>query len=81
MEKPNQKKSSTNNQTKEELLHLFDNYDFHSDIDLDLDKNKELIQLNPKIKDQLKDINDKIEILGKVCDKQYSNSYKMMKKI
>ncbi len=80
MEKPNKKKSSINNQTKEELLHLFDNYDFHSDIDLDLDKNEELIQLNPKIKDQLKDINDKIEILGKVCDKQYSNSYKMMKK-
>jgi len=52
----------------------------YSDLDSDTDKIEDL-ELNPKIKEQLKDIDDQIEIIGKVCDKQYKNSYNMLKKI
>ena len=53
-------------------------YDYDSDIDTD--KIEEL-QLNPKIKNQLKDIDEQIEVLGKKCDSQYKNSYNILKNI
>ena len=53
-------------------------YDYNSDFDPD--KIEEL-QLNPKIKSQLKDIDEQIEVLGKKCDSQYKNSYNMLKNI
>jgi hypothetical protein len=37
--------------------------------------------MNEKIKDQLKEIDDQIEVLGKVCDNQYKKSYNMLKNI
>ena len=53
-------------------------YDKDSDSE---DNNKEELGLNPKIKNQLKDIDSKIEILGKMCDSQYKKSYNMLKNI
>ena len=53
-------------------------YDKDSDSE---DNNKEDLDLNPKIKNQLKDIDSKIEILGKMCDSQYKKSYNMLKNI
>ena len=78
MLKPNQKKDTSFNKNKQDLYERFDNYEYHSDTELD--KHDEL-QLNPKIKNQLKDIDEQIEALGKVCDKQYKNSYNMLKNI
>jgi hypothetical protein len=78
MLKPRQNRNSLLNQNKKELLSRFENFEYHDDVDLD---KKEELQLNPKIIEQLKDIDDKIEILGKVCDKQYKNSYNMLKSI
>ena len=78
MLKPRQNRNSLLTQNKKELLSRFENFEYHDDVDLD---KKEDLQLNPKIIEQLKDIDDKIEILGKVCDKQYKNSYNMLKSI
>ena len=78
MLKPRQNRNSLLSQNKKELLSRFENFEYHDDVDLD---KKEDLQLNPKIIEQLKDIDDKIEILGKVCDKQYKNSYNMLKSI
>jgi hypothetical protein len=52
----------------------------YTDLDTDIDKIEDL-ELNPKIKEQLKDIDEQIEIIGKVCDTQYKNSYNMLKNI
>ena len=78
MLKPRQNRNSLLSQNKKELLSRFENFEYHDDVDLD---KKEDLQLNPKIIEQLKDIDDKIEMLGKVCDKQYKNSYNMLKSI
>ena len=78
MLKPNQKNDTSFNKNKQDLYDHFDSYEYHSDGDLD--KNDDL-QLNPKIINQLKDIDEQIEVLGKVCDKQYKNSYNMLKNI
>jgi len=53
---------------------------YNYDSDLDMDKIEDL-ELNPKIKNQLKDIDEQIEVLGKVCDNQYKKSYNMLKNI
>ena len=53
-------------------------YDKDSDSD---DIKQEDLDLNPKIKNQLKDIDSKIEVLGKLCDSQYKKSYNMLKNI
>ena len=72
------KKESIAKQSKQDLLFRLDNYE--NNLDEDIESHDEL-QLNPKIKNQLKDIDAKIEILGKVCDNQYKNSYNMLKNI
>ena len=72
------KKESIAKQPKQDLLFRLDNYE--NNLDEDIESHDEL-QLNPKIKNQLKDIDAKIEILGKVCDNQYKNSYNMLKNI
>ena len=72
------KKDSIAKQPKQDLLFRLDNYE--NNLDEDIESHDEL-QLNPKIKNQLKDIDAKIEILGKVCDNQYKNSYNMLKNI
>ena len=72
------KKDSIAKQSKQDLLFRLDNYE--NNLDEDIESHDEL-QLNPKIKNQLKDIDAKIEILGKVCDNQYKNSYNMLKNI
>ena len=78
MLKPKQKNDTSFNKKKQDLYDRFDSYEYHSDADLD---KTEDFQLNPKIKNQLKDIDEQIEVLGKVCDKQYKNSYNMLKNI
>jgi hypothetical protein len=72
------KKESIAKQSKQDLLFRLDNYE--NNLDEDIESHDEL-QLNPKIKNQLKDIDAKIEVLGKVCDNQYKNSYNMLKNI
>ena len=72
------KKDSIAKQPKQDLLFRLDNYE--NNLDEDMESHDEL-QLNPKIKNQLKDIDAKIEVLGKVCDNQYKNSYNMLKNI
>ena len=72
------KKDSLAKQPKQDLLFRLDNYE--NNLDEDIESHDEL-QLNPKIKNQLKDIDAKIEVLGKVCDNQYKNSYNMLKNI
>ena len=72
------KKDSIAKQPKQDLLFRLDNYE--NNLDEDIESHDEL-QLNPKIKNQLKDIDAKIEVLGKVCDNQYKNSYNMLKNI
>ena len=72
------KKDSIAKQSKQDLLFRLDNYE--NNLDEDIESHDEL-QLNPKIKNQLKDIDAKIEVLGKVCDNQYKNSYNMLKNI
>jgi hypothetical protein len=37
--------------------------------------------MNEKIKEQLRDIDDQIEVIGKICDNQYKKSYNMLKNI
>ena len=64
--------------TKEDMLKRFEQIEFHEDIDIDKFVD---VQMNEKIKDQLKDIDDQIESLGKVCDSQYKKSYNMLKNI
>ena len=78
MLKPKQKNDTSFNKKKQDLYDRFDSYEYHSDADLD---KTEDFQLNSKIKNQLKDIDEQIEVLGKVCDKQYKNSYNMLKNI
>ena len=78
MIKPKQQRKASLSQNKKDLLYRFENFEYYDDTDLD---KKEDLQLNPKILEQLKDIDEKIEQLGKVCDKQYKNSYNMFKNI
>ena len=75
---PKENRNNSLRQNKKDLLNRFDNFEYYDDADLD---KKEDLQLNPKILEQLKDIDDKIEVIGKVCDKQYKNSYNMLKSI
>jgi len=64
--------------TKEDILRKFEQIEFHQDVEIDKYVD---VQMNEKIKDQLKEIDDQIEELGKVCDKQYKKSYNMLKNI
>lgn len=64
--------------TKEDLLRKFEQIEFHQDVEIDKYVD---VQMNEKIKEQLKDIDDQIESLGKVCDNQYKKSYNMLKNI
>ena len=64
--------------TKEDLLRKFEQIEFHQDVEIDKYVD---VQMNEKIKEQLKDIDDQIESLGKVCDNQYKKSYNMLKSI
>ena len=64
--------------TKEDILRKFEQIEFHQDVEIDKYVD---VQMNQKIKDQLKEIDDQIEELGKVCDKQYKKSYNMLKNI
>ena len=64
--------------TKEDILRKFEQIEFHQDVDIDKYVD---VQMNEKIKEQLKDIDDQIEEVGKVCDNQYQKSYNMLKNI
>ena len=64
--------------TKEDILRKFEHIEYHKDVDIDRYVD---VQMNEKIKGQLKDIDDQIEVLGKVCDKQYKSSYNLLKSI
>jgi hypothetical protein len=64
--------------TKEDILRRFEQIEFHQDVDIDKYVD---VQMNEKIKDQLKEIDNQIEELGQVCDKQYKKSYNMLKNI
>ena len=64
--------------TKEDILRKFEQIEFHQDVEIDKYVD---VQMNEKIKDQLKEIDDQIEVLGKVCDNQYKKSYNMLKNI
>jgi len=75
---PKENRNNSLRQNKKDLLNRFENFEYYDDVDLD---KKEDLQLNPKILEQLKDIDEKIEVIGKVCDKQYKNSYNMLKSI
>ena len=65
-------------ETKEDLLRKFERIEFHQDTDIDRYVD---VQMNEKIKEQLRDIDDQIEVVGKVCDNQYKKSYNMLKNI
>ena len=65
-------------ETKEDLLRKFERIEFHQDTDIDRYVD---VQMNEKIKEQLRDIDDQIEVIGKVCDNQYKKSYNMLKNI
>ena len=65
-------------ENKEDLLRRFEQIEFHQDVEIDKYVD---VQMNEKIKDQLKEIDDQIEVLGKVCDNQYKKSYNMLKNI
>ena len=69
---------SKDKETKEDLLRKFERIEFHQDTDIDRYVD---VQMNEKIKEQLKDIDDQIEVVGKVCDNQYKKSYNMLKNI
>ena len=69
---------SRDKETKEDLLRKFERIEFHQDTDLDRYVD---VQMNEKIKEQLRDIDDQIEVVGKVCDNQYKKSYNMLKNI
>jgi len=64
--------------TKEDILRKFEQIEFHQDVEIDKYVD---VQMNEKIKDQLKEIDEQIEALGQVCDKQYKKSYNMLKNI
>ena len=64
--------------TKEDILRKFEQIEFHQDVEIDKYVD---VQMNEKIKDQLKEIDEQIEELGKVCDNQYKKSYNMLKNI
>ena len=64
--------------SKEDILKRFEQIEFHQDVEIDKYVD---VQMNEKIKDQLKEIDDQIEELGKVCDNQYKKSYNMLKNI
>ena len=64
--------------TKEDILRKFEQIEFHQDVEIDRYVD---VQMNEKIKDQLKEIDEQIEELGKVCDNQYKKSYNMLKNI
>ena len=64
--------------SKEDILRRFEQIEFHQDVDIDKYVD---VQMNEKIKDQLKEIDNQIEELGQVCDKQYKKSYNMLKNI
>jgi hypothetical protein len=65
-------------ENKEDLLRKFEQIEFHQDVEIDKYVD---VQMNEKIKDQLKEIDDQIEVLGKVCDNEYKKSYNMLKNI
>ena len=65
-------------ENKEDILRKFEQIEFHQDVEIDKYVD---VQMNEKIKDQLKEIDDQIEVLGKVCDNQYKKSYNMLKNI
>jgi len=69
---------SKDKETKEDLLRKFERIEFHQDTDIDRYVD---VQMNEKIKEQLRDIDDQIEVIGKVCDNQYKKSYNMLKNI
>ena len=69
---------SKDKETKEDLLRKFERIEFHQDTDIDRYVD---VQMNEKIKEQLRDIDDQIEVVGKVCDNQYKKSYNMLKNI
>ena len=69
---------SKDKETKEDLLKKFERIEFHQDTDIDRYVD---VQMNEKIKEQLRDIDDQIEAIGKVCDDQYKKSYNMLKNI
>ena len=69
---------SKDKETKEDLLRKFERIEFHQDTDIDKYVD---VQMNEKIKEQLRDIDDQIEVIGKVCDNQYKKSYNMLKNI
>ena len=69
---------SKDKETKEDILRKFERLEFHQDTDLDRYVD---VQMNEKIKEQLRDIDDQIEVIGKVCDNQYKKSYNMLKNI
>ena len=64
--------------TKEDILRKFEQIEFHQDVEIDKYVD---VQMNEKIKEQLKVIDEQIEELGKVCDNQYKKSYNMLKDI
>ncbi len=64
--------------TKEDILRKFEQIEFHQDVEIEKYVD---VQMNEKIKEQLKDIDEQIESLGKVCDNQYKKSYNMLKNI
>ena len=65
-------------ESKEDMLKRFEQIEYHKDVDIDRFVD---VQMNEKIKGQLKDLDDQIEVLGKVCDKQYQTSYNLLKSI
>ena len=69
---------SKDKETKEDLLRKFERIEFHQDTDIDRYVD---VQMNEKIKEQLRDIDDQIEVIGKVCDNLYKKSYNMLKNI
>jgi hypothetical protein len=69
---------SKDKETKEDLLRKFERIEFDQDTDIDRYVD---VQMNEKIKEQLRDIDDQIEVVGKVCDNQYKKSYNMLKNI
>jgi len=68
--------NEANKKMRENLLRQFEQIEYHEDVDIDKFVD---VQMNEKIKGQLKDIYEKIEEIGKMCDSQYKKSYNMLK--
>lgn len=65
--------------TQEDMLKKFEQIEYHTDIDLD--KFVVDITMNEKLKKQMKEIDEQVEELGKVCDREYKNSYNKFKSV